>query len=349
MRTRRPAASSFVALSMLLFVIEAGARPTPEQKCQAGKNIAAGRFAACLQSAEAKLATTGDAAKYAKAKLDCSYKFATRWLKLEATAARIGATCPDEPLDPSALEAAIKQCSASVASVLAGSGITDCTSDLATCVGDLGACNGTLDICQADLATCQAWFPTPTATPAATATPTPVCTPISGGTYTDNCDGTVTDTQTGLQWEKKTGAAGDRHDCSVLTTSCPFPHDVNNTYQWCLDADHNNACDNGSSPDGGLFTNFLAKLNADEGFAGHTDWRIPTKEELETILLEPHPCGTHPCIDSIFGPQAADPYATTTTFIENPLLSWRVHFSDGNAFHDSKFYPSRVRAVRGGF
>jgi len=337
------------ALAMLTYepaVAQAG--PTPGQKCQAGKNIAAGRLATCLQVAEAKLAATGDAAKYTKAKLDCSYKFATRWLKLEAAATRAGATCLDAPLDQNGLEAAIQECSANVASALAGLGLTNCTSALATCVGDRGACNGALEICEADLATCQAGSPTPTATPAATATPTPMCTPISSGTSTDNCDGTVSDTQTGLQWEKKTGAAGDRQDCSVLTTPCPFPHDVNNTYQWCLDADHNNACDNGSNPDGGLFTNFLAKLNAD-GFAGHTDWRIPTKEELETILLEPHPCGTHPCIDSIFGPQAADPYATTTTFTENPLLSWRVHFSDGYAFHDSKFYPSRVRAVRGGF
>lgn len=130
--------------SMLLVVSPAEARPTPEQKCQAGKNIAAGKLAACLQNAEAKLTTTGDAAKYAKAKLDCSYKFAKSWLKLEATAARVGSTCPDAPLDQDALERAIRDCSASVSSALAGAGMVTSTPT-----------------------------PTPTPTPTRTLTPTP--------------------------------------------------------------------------------------------------------------------------------------------------------------------------------
>jgi hypothetical protein len=67
-------------------------RSTPEEKCQAGKNTAAGRFAACLQNAEAKLTTTGDLGKYAQAQLDCSYDFATKWLQLERSAAQAGAT-----------------------------------------------------------------------------------------------------------------------------------------------------------------------------------------------------------------------------------------------------------------
>jgi len=46
--------------------------------------------------------------------------------------------------------------------------------------------------------------PTPTPTPP---TPTPGVFSVDngkGGTYTDNCNGTVTDSTTGLVWEKKT-------------------------------------------------------------------------------------------------------------------------------------------------
>ena len=40
---------------------------TPEQKCRAAKNLAAGQYAACRQNAEKGLALTGDATKYGAA------------------------------------------------------------------------------------------------------------------------------------------------------------------------------------------------------------------------------------------------------------------------------------------
>ncbi len=94
--------------------------------------------------------------------------------------------------------------------------------------------------------------------------------------FVDHGDGTVIDTQTGLQWEKKTGVVGDYLVCGVscdeqCATSCPDAHDVNNLYQWCrsanvdfatncdsasgcLDADQDQVCDDPTvyRPDGGL-------------------------------------------------------------------------------------------------
>ena len=71
--------------------------------------------------------------------------------------------------------------------------------------------------------------------------------------YTDNGDGTITDNNTGLMWEKKSV------DDSI--------HDVNTVYTW----------DN-------AFAVHIAGLNASGGFAGHTDWRLPNVKELQSIV-----------------------------------------------------------------
>jgi len=55
---------------------------TPAQKCQAGKNKAAGKYAACRHGAEAKLATTGDGGAYSAALGKCTTKNAAAWQKL---------------------------------------------------------------------------------------------------------------------------------------------------------------------------------------------------------------------------------------------------------------------------
>lgn len=97
--------------------------------------------------------------------------------------------------------------------------------------------------------------------------------------YRDNLDGTLTDLDTGLQWEKKT------NDGSV--------HDVGNLYSWSS---------SGTEPDGTFFTAFLRALNNCEssdgttvtgGFAGRCDWRLPSIEELEGIVDQTAPgCGS---------------------------------------------------------
>ena len=67
-----------------------------------------------------------------------------------------------------------------------------------------------------------------------------LCAPLAPAPgLVDNGDGTVTDRQTGLQWEKKVAGSG----CT---------HCVNDTYKWS---------NSGINPDGPAFTDFLGFLN----------------------------------------------------------------------------------------
>src|SRR5438445_7951373 len=75
--------------------------------------------------------------------------------------------------------------------------------------------------------------------------------------YTDNGDGTITDNNTGLMWEKLS------MDGSV--------HDVSTTYPWA-----------------NAFAQHVATLNG-TSFAGHTDWRVPNVKELQNIINSDSP------------------------------------------------------------
>jgi len=170
-----------------------------------------------------------------------------------------------------------------------------------------------------------------------------VCNSSQSG-FVDNGVGTITDNRTGLMWEKKTGSVGSGIDCST-PWDCADPSNVNNYYKWS---------DSGSAADGPIFTDFLAKMNCTIsqtgvcGAGGHTDWRIPTIAELQTILLAPFPCGPSLCIDPIFGPTWATGYWSSTTDASGPLDAWLVGFQFGHVFDNNKDNNRVVRAVRGG-
>ena len=171
---------------------------------------------------------------------------------------------------------------------------------------------------------------------------------LAGVRFLDNGDGTITDTQTGLMWEKKDGSDGaqDYND----------PHDVDNLYMWSR---------TDVLPDGTAFTEFLGQLNncftfdgimVNGGLAGHCDWRLPTFKELTSLYDSSQPgCGgtVVPCIAPIFLPVGIDPtfmvssrrYWTSLTAM--PTAAEAFGF-DGSSSESPKSQGDFVRAVRGG-
>lgn len=137
---------------------------------------------------------------------------------------------------------------------------------------------------------------------------------------TATAPGTVIDRLTGLQWEQKT------NDTTI--------HDRDNDYTWST---------SGGPANGNAFTSFLATLNG-TCFAGHCDWRLPSKEEFFTLLTAPD-CGASPCVDPAFGPIRAGSYWTASNFVELPTVAWAL-MTSGFIGNDNKASANFVIAVR---
>lgn len=157
--------------------------------------------------------------------------------------------------------------------------------------------------------------------------------------FQDNGNGTVTDNQTGLMWEKKTGTFGGQSICPGGPT-CADPHDFNNVYVWTTGAPW--------GPDGPAFFRFLSQLNGPSPFAGYDDWRLPTVSELLSIV-DPAASGCSfgsACIDPVFGPTKADQYWTQTTHPDLNAWAWIVFFYNGSVSFNGKTSFAPIRAVR---
>jgi len=194
-------------------------------------------------------------------------------------------------------------------------------------------CQGTAQVNQikgklADLAKCQTTFQSALTKIDDKATKAEI-----GCRYRDNGDGTITDFDTGLMWEKKIDQA-----FGLACELSNLPSCWTRKFTWAT-----------------AMAEFISELNgftlsasSQFGHAGHTDWRLPTIVELQTILMHPYPCGTSPCIDPIFGPTVADFYWSATTVADSPNSAWSVGFNIGNVGYNGKNGNLYVRAVRAG-
>jgi Protein of unknown function (DUF1566) len=151
-----------------------------------------------------------------------------------------------------------------------------------------------------------------------------------GGRFIDHGDQTLTDTQTGLTWEKK--VAGGNWSATCLTE----PHGVGSACTW------EHATDEWLD----LLNGWCDSCATAGGFAGYNDWRLPTLDELMTIV----DANQTPVIDPAFGEtDGRDYWSASRDDAVGPPAAMAVNFFNGGPVHFPTIYPLRVRAVRGKF
>ena len=140
--------------------------------------------------------------------------------------------------------------------------------------------------------------------------------------FTDNGDGTITDSTTGLVWDKcSRGQVWDNTTPPGTCTGAASPHD------WAAALAEATAANSASH-------------------RGHADWRLPNRTELESLVKID---AIAPAIDgTVFPATAAAWYWTSTTYAPYPAYAWRVDFYDGYTDAYSKPESSHVRLVRSG-
>ncbi len=158
----------------------------------------------------------------------------------------------------------------------------------------------------------------PIAAKVAPTSPPPVAEILIAGRYRDNGDGTVTDVQTGLQWMRLSlGQKWKGGTCAGEAKSY--------TWQQALDA--------------------AAALNRRGGYAGYRDWRVPTIDELKTLIEQ----SGSPAINQLAFPNKQPQwYWSSSTYAGSPALAWGVGFVNGYAYASLKGNDNHARLVRGG-
>ena len=149
--------------------------------------------------------------------------------------------------------------------------------------------------------------------------------------FVDHGDGTVTDTTTGLMW-MRCPLGKEWHGGTSCVRSA-------NTYSWRWALWVAQAINSGVSNDDNDFA---------AGFAGHTDWRLPNKNELASIIEER--CYS-PALNLALFPNVQQPlrFWSSTPFARSANQAWWVDFAGGEIDTALKTPTGyKVRLVRGG-
>lgn len=142
--------------------------------------------------------------------------------------------------------------------------------------------------------------------------------PLFSAPFSNNGDGTVTDTATGLRWQRCSRGQANDSTCSGSVTS-------NSTWQQALA--------------------YCGSLTL-----GGFSWRLPSVTELFSLV---DPSRTNPSIDTVFFPNTSTYlYWTSTTYQPNGSIynAWGVSFSVAGIRYNTKgglMDQSAVRCVTG--
>jgi hypothetical protein len=140
---------------------------------------------------------------------------------------------------------------------------------------------------------------------------------VNSLSYTDNGDGTVTDNNTGLEWQQE---------------------DDNTTYNWYRASGTYHATYNPTT----------ASVCGSLPLGGHSGWRLPNKKELMSIVDYAIPYPGPTIATGYFPNTIASSYWSSTTLPAGPSYAWGVNFGFGFVYGDNRDNPLYVRCVRGG-
>lgn len=150
---------------------------------------------------------------------------------------------------------------------------------------------------------------------------------INPKSYTDHGNGTVTDNNTGLMWQKC--SVGQNNDATCSGTAA--------YYNWYQASGTYNASYNSTSK------NVCGELRV----GGYSDWRLPTKKELMSIVDYSVPYPGPTIVGAYFPNTVSSGYWSSTPGAYYPSYAWYVHFGNGGDNYFNKYNYFYVRCVRG--
>ncbi|WP_235203638.1 DUF1566 domain-containing protein [Candidatus Magnetobacterium casense] len=152
-----------------------------------------------------------------------------------------------------------------------------------------------------------------TSAPTSTPSPKPKSTSTTlteAKRFVDNGDQTITDTSTGLMWTKDANLAGRK------------------TWQKASD--------------------YVASMNEGEGTFAYTDWRLPAKEELESLVKDSKGDPYSWLASQGFTNVQSNGYWSSTSYAGDTSDAWIVSMVGGDVFAFGKSSSSYVWPVRSG-